>query len=98
MVHVHVADHGDVDAGQLRRLERRRRFPGNHQDRPAQVRIGEHRAVADAEEHGRMPHPDGRQRGRPVVARQTADGRLLVGDQAAAHERQEGQEAAHRSM
>ncbi len=45
-----------------------------------------------------MAHQHCRKRGRPVVAWQAPDGGFLVDDQAAAHERQKGQDATHPSM
>ena len=79
MVDVQVADQRDVDGWQLARSERWRRDARDHDDRPAEVRVGEHEPPPEAEQHRRVSHPE-RAEARPwIVDGHAANGRIVVG-------------------
>src|SRR5256885_4974950 len=52
------SDQRDVDGWQLARSERWRRDARDHDDRPAEVRVGEHEPPPEAEQHRRVSHPE----------------------------------------
>ena len=58
VIDVHVAEQDELQRRELVGGDRRGCEPRDHEDRSAQVRIGQQITVAEADQHGGMADPD----------------------------------------